>query len=745
MKNTVAKMLTALLLVVILCASILPSAAFAADDDVQDDDSSVSEQVEEMSDGEENDETPAAEEDDETPADEEDDEISADEENDEISGDEENDEISGDEEDEEISADEEDEEVSSAPQMPEMPTAPQAPEMPDVSGLSPEEANVLIEDYNAQVDTFNAEAETYNQAMELYEQEVAAYNEQAEAYNAEALIYNEQVDEHNEEEIRLQAESDARMAEYEARLSVYERNVATLKTIDERNSALAQTQAESLGDIHRVDRESVLELGTVLEEPYYVGYGRFQRAIGQPGDLVISWDDLAPTTDRNTITIEAGEASGKTYKVANQHIFDDYSSFAEKNEYLEENGYDCMNIEFDDENGCIIIPRALIDRMVMMEVEVAEADANDTVTVISQNTLFSSSALFTLSRYMDGYTQGRYWYTGETIFATNAANYDVDSTLTGHTFDFIDGTSYNEPIKNVLNVNMYTCFARYSNPQPVKPEEHTAQLLQHTELIDLMDVRPELMGLLIRMDLLDIPEVSDESETVVTEDEPSVSETETTVTEPEAPITETSTAVIENETPVPESNTSAVEPEAPAQVEAPAQSASSARPVNPVQGQEAAPMEEPEKIADDETPLAASEEKAEPEDHRETEIVSLTSENGSELRVENLAETLIPASAPSGSSWALLNLIAAILSALTGLWMALHAGEKRADDTRCLNRLLSVLPAACTVLVYALICSFRGTMVLTDRWTPLMLILLGVTLGVSWLTWGSKRQEKQEA
>ena len=230
-------------------------------------------------------------------------------------------------------------------------------------------------------------------------------------------------------------------------------------------------------------------------------YGRRSVLIGKAGDLVISWDDLAPTADHNTIRVSEGSESDVSYKVANLHVFQDFNNMNEMYDYMGEHGWDCFNINFDDANGAIIIPAALIDRLAMMEFEIVEAGQNDTVTVTSQTPVFNGTGLMT-PRFFEGYTDGRYWY-NDVVFATNAGNYSSDWTGTQHTFSFENGTCDRSDIKNTLNVNRYF-FDRYSNPAPVAPETYTADMMDSRELLSALTADGSALSALAAMALRQI-------------------------------------------------------------------------------------------------------------------------------------------------------------------------------------------------------------------------------------------------
>ncbi|MDO4846062.1 MAG: hypothetical protein Q3977_05540, partial [Oscillospiraceae bacterium] len=316
-----------------------------------------------------------------------------------------------------------------------------------------------------------------------------AYNASVESFNERVASYNAAAEEHNLAEQQKLDAYDAAMEDYNKKASTYVNYQAKIDAVSGRNLAKAEGQMESLGDILRADKDSIMALGTVLEEDYTVRIGRRTNTLGHAGDLVISWDDLAAGNNHSTILVQEGEPSEETYKVANLHIFQDFADFSEMNDYQSELGWDCMNINVDDENGVIIIPKALIDRIAMIEIEVAEVGKNDTVTVVGQNSIFESAYVTTVGRFFEGYTDGPYWYSAGSVFQSTAVDSTSDWTGTGHTFSYSAGTTDRAGIKNPLNVNNYV-FQRYNNPYtlPEKPEEVSTEMMDKAESLSFIEV-----------------------------------------------------------------------------------------------------------------------------------------------------------------------------------------------------------------------------------------------------------------
>ncbi len=409
-----------------------------------------------------------------------------------------------------------------------------------------------------------------------------------------------------------------------------------------------------------------------------VKYGRREVSLGKAGDLVISWDALKPTDDRSTIKVEAAEKSGQTYKVANLHIFQDFKDVYEMNEYQEALGWDCMNINIDDANGVIIIPAALIDRMVMMEYEVALVDANDSVTVSSQNAVFSATPNLMTPRFLEGFTDGNCWY-NDSIFASNAGISDTDWTGTSHTFSFAGGTSDRAEIKTPLNVNRYF-FNRYNNPKPVAPEAFEPDIVASRDLLNILTAEGVSLEALSRMALRQLPPV----------------------------------VIPYNPAPVPAPDPVPVVPEV-----------SQPEP------------DEPEVIDEPEVPLAKPDEPA-----VEAEIVPLVAF----IETEEILPEEIPMA--GAGSWALVNLIAAVLSVLIAAAMLMS--RKREDENEkeeagwpASVKFCSALVAAISVILFVLTENMRLRVVLTDSWTPVMLALFAVSAVLAMA--GRRKEEKETA
>ncbi len=540
------------------------------------------------------------------------------------------------------------------------PEAPVAPVEPDLTGLSDKAANEKIRLYNEEVNRYNEAVEQYNTEFEAYEAAAKEYNAAVKNFNDHAASYNALADEHNQAEQKKLDAYHTAMEDYKQKAGPYLDYQKKIDAVSDRNLAMAEEQRESLGDISRLDKKSILSLGTVLEEDYTVNYGWRSSILGHAGDLLISWDALIPGTDHSTIQIQKGEQSDETYKVANLHIFEDFKDFSEMSDYQSELGWDCMNINVDDENGVIIIPRALIDRIAMIEIEVAEVGKNDTVTVVGQNSVFAGKYVTSVGRFFEGYTDGPHWLSAGTVFQSTAVDSESDWTGTGHTFSYSQGTTDRAGIKNPLNVNHYV-FQRYSNPYtlPEQPEEVTVDMMDKAESLTFI----EILGSKLSR-LLGLPEREIRAKRNRTPDVPVVP------------------AMVE----IPEEVTPLAEPEQ--KDEEPAVNPVPVSSVSENIGAQISPLvfhEFAEEISDDEIPLA------------------------------------------SGASWALVNLIASLLTVLLAVASLVSRREKEDgenDEKETRVRLSVVFPAVVSVIVFILTENMHNPMVLVNVWTPVMLLIL---------------------
>nr|WP_300863630.1 hypothetical protein [uncultured Acetatifactor sp.] len=179
-------------------------------------------------------------------------------------------------------------------------------------------------------------------------------------------------------------------------------------------------------------------------------------------------------------------------------------------------------------------------------------------------------------------------------------------------------------------------------------------------------------------------------------------------------------------------------------------------PVAPTVPAEQAPEDEQEEaeIGDDDAPLAAPEE-AEGTDAPEGEEPTVIDDDDTPLAAMGEG---------AGRSWALLNLILTVLTALISLLMLtfyfygkrrqgedeerqyMHSaqdGEEEELKRKGLVRLLSILPAVLALITFILTEDMRNPMIFVDKWTLLMLLYAVVNAALAILSI-KKREEMEE-
>ena len=118
-----------------------------------------------------------------------------------------------------------------------------------------------------------------------------------------------------------------------------------------------------------------------------------------------------------------------------------------------------------------------------------------------------------------------------------------------------------------------------------------------------------------------------------------------------------------------------------------------------------------------------------------------------------IAEPALPAAVPA-ASWALLNLISTLLTAIFGLGMILtyfrrkedekEENEEQEENNRRASKFFGMIPAIASVLVFLFTEDMRNRMVMVDRWTLLMVVLLAVNMLAAYFT-RNKDDEEEEA
>ena len=150
---------------------------------------------------------------------------------------------------------------------------------------------------------------------------------------------------------------------------------------------------------------------------------------------------------------------------------------------------------------------------------------------------------------------------------------------------------------------------------------------------------------------------------------------------------------------------------------APAATAPSPAPAPTAAPEEAGAEEEPEQIPDQETPLAP--------------------EAGAE---ESIGEEETPL-AGSNNTWALLNLVLAVLTALGGVLLVLGYLLRRKRNAW---RLASLVPAVAAVAAFLLTEDVSRTMAFADKWTMLMVILAVIQIVIAVLSMKDREEPEDD-
>ena len=142
-------------------------------------------------------------------------------------------------------------------------------------------------------------------------------------------------------------------------------------------------------------------------------------------------------------------------------------------------------------------------------------------------------------------------------------------------------------------------------------------------------------------------------------------------------------------------------------------------------------------------------------------------ENDTAEETAEILDEEVPMAAPAAGmaeaqgtgSWALMNLIASILTVFAGIWMILAFIFKKRDENeeeayeaeaeteeetrRKKSKLFGIIPAALSVIVFILTENMANPMVLTDRWTVLMVLILLANIVLLLFTSGRKSKEEE--
>ena len=612
--------------------------------------------------------------------------------------------------------------------------APAAPEKPAATS---HEDNGKIEEYNKKVDEYNESARQHNEAVdkeyadavedtnkknEEIDQHNAAEEQRvkdAEERNAQAqkaadeenrkideenAAEKARVDQVNKEEDEKAAASQKARAEAEAQNKEAEEHNAK---VDKYNADLKQYEKDlAQYEYDRKIEAQILNLGYGSVEQYNAA---IDRAYNTPAKKSVEKNATAPkisVQDTYTLT-EAAEKSGVKVTVHIEHNFQD------------------IGLSYTED---------------------FEIDANDVIKVnpISAICESTSPGYATFYYNTDDQHQMGYWMEAYSSVGSNAKHnqYGWNCGDT-HEISYKDGKNhasdkeeivveynymwnplkvyktYNTPkepvapenpgeAKALVNVpDLYTpSYEKYVEKQHVAAEQEEigeAVLWEHLP----SPVKRAYISLLDYMTLFDAPQAADTTETVA---EPAVAEAD-------APQAAEQTLIAKQD--LPKANTADPAPAAQkaaaaAQSAAPAANATindSATPLAAASTEEITENAVPMSIADSETPMAAA------------------------------------------GAWALINLLCALMTALLSLIMMIRyfrAGREE-DDENTENtdrnrkgslRLASMIPAIGAIAAFILTENMANPMILTDRWTVMMIVILAIQTGVALLV--GKKEHNEE-
>lgn len=523
-------------------------------------------------------------------------------------------------------------------------------------------------------------------------------NEEITKYNEDVDVYNEKVDEYN-----AQIDSD-----YEQAVVDYDKKVEEVtehnKVEDEK---VAEVEAHNLEEDEKLAK-SQEELAIVESKVEADSPGNTIKNFTESAeDLPTDWSDTAD--ELHTIKVEeAEEKSGEEVKIINLHLYLD-------GEYVPSTVIDNTKLT----NNHFELTQEVKNNLLFAEWEVATFDLNDKVTVKGEGEDYKSNTIrhdgknYRIQAYdarhvraVEDHTQGA-WIPGSIVeYNCNTAEtgwgYDFD-TMEGkggetYTFEFneVDKTQsylYNgkvmtETVKSRTidgsePKNILSVFTYIFQKLWNEPVEYEPEYQEYTP--DYMEqpeepVKGEYLEKLDHMDLVDIP---DEPDPVPDDPTP----------EPSVP----ELIIVPDPEPTP----------------------------TPVE-QEVEPIIEPEPVVEPEPTVEPVE----------------------------IPDKPTPESLPvSKGSWALFNLICTILTGISTILTALFfkRKEKKEDDNEndvtiknsYLKPLSSIVLSVATIWLFIITEDMRLPMVIFDKFSPIMFILLVIGLMIMLLK-NKKEEENQE-
>ena len=512
-----------------------------------------------------------------------------------------------------------------------------------------------------------------------------------EQYNQEVGIYNEQVDEYNKQ---IDENYQKELEDYQQEIQkVANHNLAE----DEK---VAQVEAHNEEEDEKVlksqEELAVVEAKVEADKPG----STVENFTTNPEDLPTDWSDTSE--ELHTIKIEeAEEKSGEEVSIINLHL------------YLE--GEQAPSEIFDGSqltNNNFVLTQNVKNSLLFAEWEVATFDLNDKVTTLSEGEIYKDDKIrhdgknYKMQDYdarfirnIEDYTQGVWTHSSEVASNSNTLEdgwgYDFD-TQTGkggetYTFEFTpeERTQY------------------YLDNGQLKSENITVRTVDKTEPKNILSIFVYMFQ-----------RIWDEP----VEYEPDYQEyTPEYMEEPEAPIKGEYLEKLE---------TMEV-PKAPAKDE-------------PTPGDDPIIYVEPKKP----TPEPPTREI--PTTPQEPQVEEIIDEG---IGVEEIDDGDVPLTDYMPINyWALINLIACILSVIIALIMIItsfrkekHYDEKGEEEYKTLySKITGLLPAILGVIMFIMTEDMRNTMRLIDKWTIPMLLVLLISLSLLYITRRKDEENKNE-
>ena len=622
-----------------------------------------------------------------------------------------------------------------APQTTEQAASP-AESKPEAPAKAPEkpvatshEDNGKIEEYNKKVDEYNESARQYNDSVDR----------EYDAAVEEANRMNEQIDQHNADEQQRIKDAEERNAQAqkaadEANLKIDEENKAEKDRVDQVNKEEAEKEQASK------DARAAAEAQNEETKAHNAKVEQYKA------DLEKYEADLAQYNYDRKIEAQILGLGYKSVEQYNAAIEKSYNTPAKKS--VEKNAA-AKEVSVKD---TYTIKEAAVKSGVKVTVHIEhnfqdidlsysedfEIDANDIITVNPICTIGeqTSPGYATFYYNTDDQHQMGYWMEAYSSVGSNAKynNYDWNCGDT-HEISYKDGKNHafdKEEIVVEYNYmwNPLKVYKTYNTPvEPTMPEgpsearefvdlpelyapqyetyvekQHVNAELEEIGAADIWEnvpnpVKKAYISLLDYMTLFDIPE-------------PAMSAEEA-----------------QNGTPAVEAPSAEVEQKAAPAVMAAKKAALAAKKAEPAAANA--------RIANEVTPLSVVNEEA-------------VSDNAIPMTIMDGVTPQAPAGA-----WALINLLSALMTALLSLIMMARyfrarreeneeTGEIREENRKGALRLASLIPAIGAIAAFIFTENMANPMILADRWTLMMIVILAVQTGVALLV-GKKDSEDEES